>query len=120
MEKVKTYFTIGGMDFDADEYPTLTDRVFREAWAVNEGEKAVYIDMPLARDIWRDKIRKARKPELEKLDVEFILKLERGESTDEISQRKQELRDAPAHPDIEAAQTPEELKLVQPAGLVIE
>jgi len=46
--------------------------------------------------------------------------LETGADTSAIVAQKQALRDAPADPAIDAATTPEQLKLVQPAGLTVE
>ena len=48
--------------------------------------------------------------------------LEQGDTDAQaaIAAAKQALRNAPADPAIDAAQTPEELKLVQPAGLTVE
>jgi len=62
------------------------------------------------KDIWRDKIRLAREPELAKLDAAFMKALEAGSSTTQIAADKQALRDAPSHADIDAATTPDELK----------
>jgi hypothetical protein len=46
--------------------------------------------------------------------------LEQGADTSAIVASKQALRDAPAHPDIELAISPEQLKAVRPCNLVIE
>jgi hypothetical protein len=92
-----------------------TDRTFRNAW-VDDG-KAVQHDMPKARNIWRNKMRKARAPLLAGLDVEVMRALEQGKPTTDIATRKQALRDVTADPAIEAAQTPEALKAVWPQAL---
>lgn len=88
--------------------------VFFTAWKPDGA--GVSIDMPKARDIWRDRIREARAPLLTALDVEYQRADEQGDATAKrsIAARKQVLRDAPAHPDIEAAATPEALKAVWP------
>ena len=67
--------------------------------------------MNKARDIHRNNIRQARKPKLEELDIKFQRELEKGASanTGPIVEQKQILRDAPADPSIENAQTPEDL-----------
>ena len=54
------------------------------------------VDMAKARELHKDKIRLARKPLLEALDVEFQKALETGASTTDIVAKKNALRDAPA------------------------
>lgn len=72
----------------------------------------VTIDMGVARNIHRDRIRTARTSALAALDVAFMRAQEQGADTTIIVAQKQELRDAPADPAIDAATTPEELKAV--------
>ena len=113
---------IGATEYSVEDYTIPVERTFREAWEAPEGE-VIGIDMPKARDIWRDKIRLAREPELPKLDALFMKALEAGDTSEQtsIAAQKQAWRDAPAHPDIEAATTPDELKAVQPiSGVTIE
>jgi hypothetical protein len=73
--------------------------------------------MPTARDIWRDKMRAARKPLLEALDVQVMQALEQGKPIAPIAAQKQALRNVTVHPGIDAAQTPDELRKVWPAAL---
>lgn len=80
----------------------------------------ISVDMDKAKEIWREKIRMARTGKLEALDAQFMKALETGADTSAIVAEKQALRDAPADPAIDAATTPDELKLVQPAGLTVE
>ena len=61
------------------------------------------LNMPKARNIHREKIREARKPLLESLDVEFNRALETSADTASIVSRNQALRDAPADSAIESA-----------------
>ena len=68
------------------------------------------IDMAKAREIHKEKIRVARKPLLEALDVEFQKALEAGSSTTDIVAKKQALRDAPADSGIAAAGDADALK----------
>ena len=63
----------------------------------------IKIDMAKARELHKTKIREARKPLLEALDVEFQKALETGASTTDIVAKKQALRDAPADSGIDAA-----------------
>lgn len=70
----------------------------------------IKIDMAKARELHKTKIREARKPLLEALDVEFQKALETGSSTTDIVAKKQALRDAPADSGIDSASTDVELK----------
>lgn len=76
----------------------------------------ITVNMTKARDIKRDQIRAERAPLLAALDVQFMRAVETGDTAkqQEIAAEKQRLRDATSHPDIEAAQTPEELKAIDP------
>ena len=51
------------------------------------------INIDKAKNIWKDKIRVARKPKLEELDVEFVRAQETGADTSAIVAKKKELRD---------------------------
>jgi hypothetical protein len=68
--------------------------------------------MNKARLITQDLIREARKPVLEKLDIEYqrAIETEDKDRMKEVAELKQLLRDLPADPRIEAAKTPEELE----------
>ena len=61
------------------------------------------IDMPKARNIYRDQIRLTRKDKLAELDIEFQKALETSADTTSIVSKKQALRDAPADSAIESA-----------------
>ena len=68
------------------------------------------VNVSKAKDIWKDKIRKARKLKLEELDVEFIKAQETSSDTSAIVAKKQELRDYPAQ--VDSATTTDEIKAV--------
>ncbi len=68
------------------------------------------IDMAKAREIHKNKIRVARKPLLEALDIEFQKAQETGASTTDIVAKKNALRDAPADSGIAAASDADALK----------
>ena len=68
------------------------------------------INMDKAKEIHRNKIRKARAPKLAELDVEFQKALETSADTTSIVSKKKALRDAPANAAIDAAKTEAELK----------
>ena len=70
----------------------------------------ITIDISKAKDIWKDKIRVARKPVLEKLDVAFIKAQETSSDTTSIVADKQTLRDLPSQ--VDTATTTDEIKAV--------
>ena len=71
---------------------------------------AITVDIIKAKDIWKDKIREARKSALEKLDVNFIKAQEQGNDTTSIVVDKQTLRDLPSQ--VDTATTTDEIKAV--------
>jgi len=87
------------------------DRTFRDAWT-----PSLTVDMAKARNIWRDRMRRARTPKLAALDVEYQRADEAGDilKKRDVAARKQALRDVTNDPRIDAAQTPEALKAVWP------
>lgn len=87
------------------------DRTFRNAWKAD-----LTVDMPKAREIWRDRIRLYRGPKFEPLDVAWFKAVESNDvvAMTDIKAKKKALRDAPQDPRIEAAKTPEDLKKVWP------
>tara|TARA_R100000278_G_scaffold122376_1_gene108370 strand:- start:708 stop:947 length:240 start_codon:yes stop_codon:yes gene_type:complete len=70
----------------------------------------ITIDISKAKDIWKDKIRVARKPVLEKLDVDYMRANESGADTTSIVADKQTLRDLPSQ--VDTATTTDEIKAV--------
>lgn len=116
-----TFIKIGATKYNAQDWTAPADRTFRDAWAATGSDTGVIdVDMAKAKDIWREKIRQARVEPLAALDTAYMKALETGADTTQIVADKQALRDAPADPAIDAATTPAELKLVQPAGLTVE
>ena len=87
------------------------DNEFRNAWSC-DADMNPTIDMEKARDVWRDKIRIARKPKLAELDIQYMRAQEAGEDTSAIVATKNKLRDFPAKPEITSATTVEELKVI--------
>jgi len=87
------------------------DRTFRGAWT-----EELAIDMPKARDIYRETLRSARVPLFAKLDTEYIRADETGDNPEKarIAGVKQQLRDITDLSEIEQAQTPEDLKAFWP------
>tara|TARA_R100001443_G_C3219171_1_gene145492 strand:+ start:66 stop:302 length:237 start_codon:yes stop_codon:yes gene_type:complete len=76
--------------------------------------------MEKARDIWRNKIRRARKPKLEEQDVRYMRALEADSDVNSIVQIKEQLRNFPNKVEIEQAQTVEELKEIWDNSLLGE
>jgi|TARA_Y100000310_G_scaffold38298_1_gene35907 hypothetical protein len=70
----------------------------------------IIININKAKEIWKDKIRAARKPKLEELDVEYMRAQEIGSDTSAIITKKQELRDYPSQ--VDSATTTDEIKSV--------
>jgi hypothetical protein len=101
----------------ADEDAVPADRTFRDAWFDHPVKVAIDVDMVKAREIHRANLRVLRKPLLEALDVEISRAFKDPAQQDAIEAKRQALRDVTAHPAIEAAATPEQLKAVLPAAL---
>ena len=70
----------------------------------------IKIDITKSKNIWKDKIRKARKDKFEELDVEFVRAQETGADTSAIVAKKKDLRDFPAQ--VDSATTLDEIKAV--------
>ena len=70
----------------------------------------ITIDINKAKDVWKDKIRIARKPALEKLDVDFVKAQEQSNDTTQIVADKNTLRDLPSQ--VDTATTVDEIKAV--------
>ncbi len=79
----------------------------------------ININMEVAKNIWRNKIRAARAPILASLDVDY----QRADESNDVDRKaevivsKQALRDATADPRIAAATSVEELRAVWPPAL---
>ena len=89
------------------------DHTFRNAWEADfENYQGVSVSMEKARLITQDLIREARRPVLEKLDIEYQRATETEDKNrmKEVASWKQLLRDLPASPAIQEAKTPEELE----------
>lgn len=70
----------------------------------------IIIDIPKAKNIWKNKIREARKSALEKLDVDYMRANEASSDTTAIVSNKQTLRDLPSQ--VDTATTTDEIKAV--------
>lgn len=70
----------------------------------------ITIDINKAKEVWKSKIRNARKSALEKLDIDFIKAQEQGNDTTSIVATKQLLRDLPSQ--VNTANSINEIKAV--------
>ena len=70
----------------------------------------ITIDITKAKEVWKNKIRVARKSALEKLDVDFVKAQEAGTDTTSIVADKNTLRDLPNQ--VNTATTTDEIKAV--------
>lgn len=105
----------------------LGDRTYRNAWVITASE--LVVDMPKARELHRGYMRTARESRLAQLDIDYLRGMEavvasgfvreapEQASLADIAAQKQTLRDIPQMPEIEAAETPEDLKKVWPPEL---
>ena len=87
-----------------------SDRHFRNAWVISD--TVIAEDMTKAKEIFKDKIREARKPLLEEEDVVYMKALEADDSSAKTASvnKKKALRDAPAAKAITDADTITKLK----------
>ncbi len=76
----------------------------------------ITINMNKALTIRQNQIRAERAAMLAALDVQYMRAMEQGDTAEQqrIAAEKQRLRDATQHPDLLAAQTPEQLLAVNP------
>jgi len=102
----------------ADDWRPPQSRHFRNAWKLDGGQ--ILVDMPTARNIQRNAIRAERAAQWVDFDIAAMRALSRRDvaEVDAIEAAKQKLRDAPAHPAIEAAATPEQLAAITLADVM--
>lgn len=91
------------------------DRRFRNAWVIRDGQ--VMVDMDMARELHRTRIRRTRQRMLREADVDQLRSLHDPDKLAAVEEHKQALRDLPADPAIDAAQTPDELYAAWPDGM---
>ena len=111
-----TYLNINGDVRDTASLTLPTDRTFRDAWVYGDAE-VVEVDMPKAQEIFKENLRRERKPLLEALDVEYMRAMERGEDTTAIVAQKVALRDVTDDARIASATTPDQLGAMDVASL---
>ena len=99
-----------GNKVDASTVTKPSDRHFREAWSLSGS--VISEDLTKAKEIFKDKIREARKPLLEAEDVVYMKALEADDASAKTASvnKKKALRDAPAAKAITDADTIAKLK----------
>ena len=99
-----------GNTISASDATVPSDRHFRGAWSLSG--KTISEDLTVAKTIFKDKVREARKPLLEAEDVVYMKALEAGDSSAQSASvaKKKALRDAPAAKAITDADTIAKLK----------
>lgn len=117
IEQIAEDFPEGTVFSFIDKPDIPTTRFFRDCWAFpfekeNYAIESIYVDMDKARLQVQEMIRMEREPALQKLDIEYMRASEAKDESkmETVAALKQVLRDLPADPRIEAAQTPEELE----------
>tara|TARA_R100000231_G_scaffold123395_1_gene93585 strand:- start:616 stop:858 length:243 start_codon:yes stop_codon:yes gene_type:complete len=70
----------------------------------------ITIDITKAKEVWKERIRFARKPALEKLDIDYTKAVESESSITQIVKDKNTLRDLPEQ--VDKATTVDEIKAV--------
>lgn len=104
-----------GSTWFVNDDENMPDNYFRGAWVHDEG--LVSIDMDKAREVHINNLRIERAPILLELDIEEMKATRTAISTgdkskyDEVISKKQALLDITKNPEIDAATTPEELKI---------
>ena len=100
--------------YEVEETTIPSSRTFRGAWRIGAGG-GVEIDMPVARAIKMESIRRERDLLLAQTDVE-IAKLDGSNPPPALIAKRQALRDLPAtiQGTLDAIMTPDELERYQP------
>jgi hypothetical protein len=107
-----TYVQINGQTYDASMSPS--NRKFRDAWVVSADQKAIEVDMNVAREIQKDRVRAERSGRFPSLDAQFMKALEVDDANKrtEIAALKEKLRNAPDSALFDNATTPEQLEAI--------
>jgi hypothetical protein len=96
------------------------NQFYRDCWRLSESDnELIEIDVEKAKNVWKNKMRWARKDIFEKLDMDFFRVMEDGDSErqKEIAVKKKLLREVTDLPELKAAQTIEEIEAVWPEYL---
>jgi len=116
MPKTKHSLTV---PYDHPVVNTEWGAFFQSCWKyefTNGKPSDIYVDMEMARELYRDYLRHKRNLVIESYDLNTTKAMERND-TDRlryISKIKQYLRDMPSTIDLDSAKTAEELHLIRP------
>ena len=94
---------------DVDTVPS--DRIFRNAWVTEQG-KSVEIDLDKAKDVAKDKVRQARTPKFQELDIAYQRADEDSDADAKkaVADKKKLARDATKNTKITGASDVDKLK----------
>ncbi len=106
----ESFIDIGNDSISVADATVPANRMFRNAWVLNG--TVITEDVDAARNIFKAKVREARKPLLEAEDVVYMKALEADDSAAKTASatKKQNLRDATAASAIASATTIADLK----------
>jgi hypothetical protein len=93
------------------------DQTYRDCWRLSDTEEElIAIDVDKAKEVWKQKMREARTPIMEKLDTDFFRAMEDGDTDKQknIANMKRLLRDVTKLPELENAKTVDEIETVWP------
>lgn len=115
-EADRTLADLPTVDVEPSALPA--DRDFRSAWRVSG--RGVQVDMPIAREIHKARLREVRAPKLAELDVAQLREIEKGPQgrPQDIAAQKQTLRDLTTAPAIAAAADVDALRAAWPTALL--
>ncbi len=97
--------------YDESELP---DREFIDAWTLE-----ATIDLELAKEVWRNKMRPIRNARLKQLDIEWMRAMEEGDYKEaaKVISKKVELRSVTNRDELKYAKTLDQVKAFWPAVL---
>jgi len=112
-------FTRNDVKIMPSDWVPPSDRTYRGAWDIENSKEGIKVDMPKAREIQKNELRKLRAPLLAKLDIEYQMADEVGDTAKKasIAQQKKALRDVTDDISISNASTVDELKKAVPLVL---
>jgi len=92
----------------------LPDREFIDAWTID-----ATIDLELAKEVWREKMRPVRNKRLKELDLEWMQAMERQDyqAAAKVVVKKVELRDITKRDELKYAKTLDQVKAFWPEVL---
>lgn len=127
-QEILNYILIADVPSDAQTVEVIDrsvvpqDRTFRNAWKQTADLQGVEVDMPKAREIHMEKIRRVRDEKFAPLDQDWMKAMGQKDQTeaDLVEAKRQKLRNIPqiVQSDVDVAKTPEDLKAIWPPELM--